>query len=358
MTQTCPNCGSPVQANHRFCSNCGTTLSPALKPSEPMVPETAETREMGGMTASQGEVTPAAPTEPSLAAPQVIPPATAYVVKTSEPEGADAALAPTVPMGTYNAPPSVPPPAYSPYVPPSPSGSSPIPPPGPESYQQGTGPRQEGFAYAPYSSVTSSALEKPKESRSFLMPVIIVAAVVLLALAVLSAYLVLQKPNRPATGGVAPSPVPTTAAESTKLPESATEEDKVKYIVRLSNDEQIKAWRDLDEEILKGTRIGQVLTEQIDMVQQLKQNNMYAIPENVELTFLSVVVKGDTATVRTREVWNVTFYRKADNKKIESRGPDTLTETYTLVKQDGKWLISKLEFDDMKTTPTPTPGRN
>ena len=127
-------------------------------------------------------------------------------------------------------------------------------------------------------------------------------------------------------------------------------------MVRLSNDEQIKAWRDLDENILKGTRIGQVLTEQVDMVQQLRQNGMFAVPENVELTFLSVDVKGDTATVRTKEVWNVTFYRMADKKQIEKRGPDTLTETYTLTKHDDKWMISKLEFDEAK--PSPTPGGN
>ena len=28
MPQQCPNCGSPVQAGHRFCSNCGYTQAP------------------------------------------------------------------------------------------------------------------------------------------------------------------------------------------------------------------------------------------------------------------------------------------------------------------------------------------
>ena len=92
------------------------------------------------------------------------------------------------------------------------------------------------------------------------------------------------------------------------------------------------------------------------MVQQLKLNGMYAIPVNVDLKFRKVKVTGDTATVQTKEVWTVTFYRESDNKKIESRGPDTLTETYYLVKQqDGKWLINKLTFDSENGV-TPTPG--
>jgi len=187
--------------------------------------------------------------------------------------------------------------------------------------------------------------------------------VALLALAAFSGWLVFNSQNSQSSqnaigsGGnnKPPSAVPTTAAEPTKVPANAPEEDKVKEVVRISNDEQIQAWKNLDENVLKGTRTGNVLTEQIDMVRQLKQNGMYAIPVNVQLSFLDAKVNGDTATVRTKEVWTVTFYRKADNRKIESKGPDTLTETYYLVKQDGKWMINKLVFDSENGV-TPTPG--
>jgi hypothetical protein len=211
----------------------------------------------------------------------------------------------------------------------------------------------------PYSTGTASALEKPKDSRSFLMPIIIGAGVVLVALAIFSGWLVVNSKTgtSPGVAGKSPSPVPTVAAQATKVPANAPEEAKVQEVIRTSNDEQIKAWRDLDSDILKGTRTGNVLQEQIGMVDDLKKGHMYAVPVNTELSFLDVKVTGDTATVRTREVWTVTFFRKEDNKKIEARGPDTLTETYYLIKQNGKWLINKLVFDDENGV-TPTPGGN
>jgi hypothetical protein len=240
------------------------------------------------------------------------------------------------------------------------------PPTGYQGYVPGASSRREGAAYMPYSAGTASALEKPRESRSFLMPVIVGAVVALLALAAFSGWLVFNSQNNKTSGvstgtGVTggskpPSAVPTSAAQPTKVPANAPEKDKVKEVVRISNDEQIQAWKNLDENVLKGTRIGKVLDEQLEMVQQLRQNGMYAIPVNVELTFLDVQVTGNTAMVRTKEVWTVTFYRKSDNRKIESKGPDTLTETYYLEKQkDGKWLINKLVFDSENGV-TPTPG--
>jgi hypothetical protein len=286
------------------------------------------------------------------------PPATAYVVKTADEGEAGDPQAATMPMSTF-----VPPPAPSSsqmqYFPSGPPASQAGPPTGYQGYVPGASSRREGAAYMPYSAATASALEKPRESRSFLMPVIVGAVVALLALAAFSGWLVVNSQNKgplSVTGNSkAPSPVPTAAPQPTKVPANAPDQDKVKEVVRVSNDEQIQAWKNLDENVLKGTRIGKVLDEQLDMVKQLKQNGMYAVPVNVELAFLDVQVKGDQATVRTKEVWTVTFYRKSDNRKIESKGPDTLTETYYLTKQNGKWLINNLVFNSENGV-TPTPG--
>jgi hypothetical protein len=88
------------------------------------------------------------------------------------------------------------------------------------------------------------------------------------------------------------------------------------------------------------------------MVQELKQKNMYAVPENKRLDILDVKVEGDSATVRTLEVWTVTFYKSGDNTPIQSKGPDTLTETYYMVKQNGAWYVSRLVIDQNPGTPT------
>jgi hypothetical protein len=341
MTKTCPNCFSPNVETNKFCSNCGTPLQSVAATTS---------------SASPGEETPAGGPS-SLWSPS----ATSYVVKTTSDAEAPSgdAQAPTVPMSTFVPASSAGTPAATQYFASESAPGQVGPSQGYQGYVPGASSRKEGAAYMPYSAGSAAPLEKPKESRSFLMPIIVVAGLVLVALAVFSGWLVLNnKPNNnPVGAGQSPSPVPTAAAQATKVPANAPESDKVKEVIVTSNNEQIKAWRDLNSDILKGTRIGQVLTEQQQMVQQLKDGNMYAIPVNVELTFLDVKVNGDTATVRTKEIWTVTFYRKDDNKKIESRGPDTLTETYTLVKQNGKWLINKLVFDSENgTTPTPTRG--
>jgi len=346
MTKTCPNCFSPNVETNKFCFNCGTPLA-AVAASTPPASPGAETP-AGGPGQLWG------------------PPPTSYVVKTTSdaevPSGDP--QAPTMPMSTLAPSPSGGAPTPTQYFASEGASGQVGPSTGYQGYVPGASSRKEGAAYMPYSAGSAATLDKPKESRSFLMPIIIGAGAVLVVLAIFSGWLVFnnnnkQPANNPVAAGQSPSPVPTAAAQATKVPANAPETDKVKEVIVNSNNEQIQAWRDLNSDILKGTRTGQVLTEQQQMVQQLKDNNMYAIPVNVELTFLDAKVNGDTATVRTKEVWNVTFFRKADNKKIESRGPDTLTETYSLIKDKatGKWLINKLVFDSENgMTPTPTNG--
>jgi hypothetical protein len=212
--------------------------------------------------------------------------------------------------------------------------------------------RKEGATYAPYVSGSVGALEKPRETRSWLMPVVVVAALVVLGLVAAGAYLVSNTASRTTGSAGSSGSTSSSQGQGSKLPGSASEEDKVREVVRVSNDEQIKAWRDLDEEVLKGTRVGKLLDENIDMVRQLKASNLYAIPVNERLDIVEVKVEGNKATARTIEVWTVTFFQKSDNKKVESRGPDTFTETYYLVKQeDGRWMINNLIIDG-EGTPT------
>jgi hypothetical protein len=183
------------------------------------------------------------------------------------------------------------------------------------------------------------------------MPVIAVAAVVLLALVAVSGYLVLNTRQNQGTVGSVPQALATQSADN-QLPAGASEEERVRAVIRQSNENQIRAWKDLDEEILHVNYTGPALSENVDMVRQLKANSLYAIPVNERLDILDVTVEGDRATAHTLEVWTVTFYRKADKEKFETRGPDTLEETYYLVKQDGVWRIERLTIDE-QTSGTP-----
>lgn len=167
------------------------------------------------------------------------------------------------------------------------------------------------------------------------MPVLIAGIAALVVLSLGAAYLLLNRPQH----------------TTLNLPQ---EEEQLRETIRVSNDEQIKAWRDLDTEVLKGTRLGDVLKENIDMVEMLRQNNMYAVPVIQRLDFVDIKVNGDTATVRTIETWTVTFYNKDTKDVVQKNGPDTLHETYHMIKQNGKWMVRELEIEESPAAPGST----
>jgi len=199
--------------------------------------------------------------------------------------------------------------------------------------------------YVPYGTDVETHIEKTSSARSRAMPVIIISAILLAALVGISAYLLLtQKPVQLPI--VQSNAKPTVAAATCDLPANPTEEDRVRQVVCLSNEEQIKAWRDLDVDVLKGTRTGPVLDENIAFVEDLRKKNLYAVPVLGKLDITDVKIEGDTATVSTVETWSVTFYNNQDNSVVETRPSQTLAETYHMVKQNGKWLVERLDFSE------------
>jgi len=236
-----------------------------------------------------------------------------------------------------------------------------------QGYPQSGAIRRDTGTFLPYAAAGAAGVDKPKDQRAWLIPVIIGAAVVLLGLVLLSAYLVISnrtstpttagaptQSNGPAGGPVA-NPNESLMAEPspTALPPNASDEDKLREVIYRSNENQILSWENLDTEVLKKNYTGPALDENISQVQELKQQGMYAKPKNQKLEILDVKATGDQAIAHTQEEWVVTFYNKADNKQI-SQQSYSLSETYHFVKQDGTWYINKLDIPD--TTPTPGSG--
>jgi hypothetical protein len=223
-------------------------------------------------------------------------------------------------------------------------------------YSPSTPGRKDGAAYAPYTNDAAARLEKPRSERSWLIPVIAGAALVMIVLLGIAGFYLLN--NRDQVTQPTQFAPPTVQLLGCKEPPaSASEEEQVKYVVCVSNEEQIKGWHDLDTEILKGTRTGQVLQENVAVVEELKRQGMFAVPANHRFDILSVKVEGDTTIVKTIEEWSITFYRKSDDSKVRTEGPDTLKETYHLRKQNGKWLIFQMEYEKQEVTPSPAVGR-
>lgn len=225
--------------------------------------------------------------------------------------------------------------------------------------------RSESGTYVPYTTEATKHLESTKrDTRAWLIPSVIVGVLLLLVVGSVGGFLVLngQKPNAPSVN-TSPTQVTTSnqstcdelLAKSKSNGSTASTEDGLKALICQSNNEQIKAWRELDTEVLKGTRTGQALTENIEAVQELKNKNMYAVPDNKSIEFGEVTMNETTATAKTVEVWTVIFYNKDNNAKVLSQGPDTLREVYHFVKKDGKWLITSVDI--VPNAPPVTPGQ-
>lgn len=382
-SQTCPNCGWLNRATNRFCSNCGGAIVPstpapaestgAVLPTQPTAPiatDASSATTPTGEPVSGSAADASAFTPPSASTADTQP--VTYAVKRWEAEAT-----PTEPE------------SGQPFTPPSPQAGWPAPtipiapppvPPGTYPYGAAQGDltglgtassasaaamphRSEGGTYLPYSTEAARHLETKKNSRSWLIPSIIVAAVALLVIGSVAAFLVLngQRAANPT------SQLPTTQEGTQQLQCSdllsklesggsgSDNEDTLRGIICKSNDEQIKAWRELDTEILKGTRTGQALEENIQAVLDLRNKGLYALPDNKSIEFGEVKFEGDKATAKTVEVWTVTFYSKSDNRVVlPPQGPDTLRETYHFVKIDGKWLITSVDI--VPNEPPITPG--
>lgn len=353
MSQTCPNCGSINRATNRFCSNCGVTLASPATSALPVTTGTSLPAASGGPTSQEAPVT------------YVVQRWDTHTASTDAPSASSEAATPT--------PPTTPPthayPAYGSYTTTVPGtdmdmGASAL-----EAQQTAqpaspTAPdRKEGGIYAPYSPEAARQLEAQKPERSWLIPSLVAAALLLLILVGVGGFLLVNGNKNAVSNSASTQGVPSGAA--TQVPSgggsftgTGNDADTIKQVIKQSNDEQIKAWHQLDTEVLKGTRTGQVLTENVQAVEQLRQKGMYAIPENKSIVFGPVKVSGNTATAQTIEVWTVVFYSQSNNKVVLATGPDTLTETYHLVKQDGKWLISGLDIQNANPPTTTTPAPN
>lgn len=401
MSQSCPNCGTLNLDSYRFCSNCGAPLGSSTQAMQPAAsdappsadPSTQDTVALPSPPLSYAPP-PAAPASqesvPTSPIPSPLfsfspPPSQesapsspfsstsepAYVVKTSPDATGLGSPAPAAPANVFEPPP--PPPTLTPGTPTfgqqePPVQAQPEQYTGPQGYNPGAGARKEGGVYTPYAAGTTTSVEQPKEPRSWLIPVIVIAALLLVGLGALGFIATQQNKGTGPTvggnqtgGGAQASPAPTSQSGAfatpakpdptvTDLPASASEEDRVKAVVRRSNEQQIKAWQELNTDVLSENYTGQALAENIQEVQQLQQKNLYAKPVNAKLDILDVNITGDSATAHTVEVWTVTYYDRSTNAKTGADGPTTYNETYHLTKVKGKWLINKLEI------PTPEPA--
>ena len=210
-----------------------------------------------------------------------------------------------------------------------------------------------GGTYVPYSTDAAKQLQAGTPGRPWLVPAIVIGALALLVLVGVSGFLVLNGKQATPSSAVSVSGCSALIGQTN----SSDQNTMLKAIICQSNDEQIQAWHDLNTDILKGTRTGQALTDNIQAVQELQAKKMYALPVNKSIKFGNISVTGNTATVQTEEVWSVTFFNKDNGQTLQTQGPDTLQELYHFVKQNDKWLIESVDIVQTNVpNPSPSPG--
>lgn len=306
MVQNCPRCGTPNTPGHRYCSNCGAQIIEA----EVSTPE------------ESGRAQPPAARQPIV---REVPP-------------------PVDPLSA--------------------SMRADLPP--------DLGERSGEATYVPYADDVARALEKPKSNEKWLVRIILIAAGILVVLVAITIYLALRKDAPASDSGVAgqnqiggptatvavvPTPTPGLIVVNNAmqlpcvLPLGATPEQEVMYTVCRSSEEQIKAWRDLDTEVLKGSRTGSDLQDNIKKVEKFKADKQYAEPVMHQLVITALRLDAANAIVKTSEVWSVTTYNSTDKSVVNKSGPTPYTETYHLVKLNGKWYLEKVVFDNLPKPP-------
>lgn len=98
---------------------------------------------------------------------------------------------------------------------------------------------------------------------------------------------------------------------------------------------------------LKDFLTGTELEDTLSFIKQLESRNQFMGMKRMAFDFRSFDIAGDQATVTTREQWQESVY--AGNASELEQVPAALRQrvytanvTYTLVQQNGKWLISKI----------------
>ncbi len=241
--------------------------------------------------------------------------------------------------------------------------------------------------FVPYEGDAIRQIEGQKPNNGWLVPAVIIAGAILLLLVGATVFLLLANSNRPpapgsqiASGGLEPTPAPpaptaiprptvilppTVAPEPTialellvppkaialpcALPAGATTKEAIFYRVCRSSEEQIVAWRDLNTDVLKGSRTGGDLAENIQRVEKYKKDKQRADPVLHSLTIVGLKLDKESAFVRTSEVWSVTTFSSTNNSVLTKTGPTPYSEVYHLVKQNDKWLVDKVVFENQSS---------
>lgn len=159
-------------------------------------------------------------------------------------------------------------------------------------------------------------------------------------------------PGNAPLGGNALNP---TACSAPKPTPQDADQQAIIAAINGSNQDQIDSLKTLKTDVLKNHTTGQELSKHIQDVQDLQSKGFYyeAKLECIDVTEVKINSATD-ATAQTVESWSGTLYDKNTNRKLATQAAMTMHETYHFVKQNGQWLVSKVDIVE-EQNPPPTP---
>ena len=146
-------------------------------------------------------------------------------------------------------------------------------------------------------------------------------------------------------GGVAAAAPGVSQPQTTPVgtqPQTDPQLAAIQQIIQQANNEQAEAIASQNPSIMSDTATAAHYQQLVQINQQLQAGGVTAI-RLTNLTWGPITVNGNTATATSYETWVTTF---SDSSTMQS----TDTNVYTLVLQNGNWLIS----DDQQPNSSPT----
>lgn len=142
------------------------------------------------------------------------------------------------------------------------------------------------------------------------------------------------------------TPDPRATMTPTATPDPNKDENDVRAAVRQSN----VIWAEAVGRNGTVTRLSEVYTGRwleitTKQVNDLRANNQYREAQNLDYQFSNFRLNDakDRATISTVERWNDTLRNSAG--ALINTNPPTVRQTYELVKQNGKWLVSDSQIE-------------
>ena len=130
--------------------------------------------------------------------------------------------------------------------------------------------------------------------------------------------------------------------------------EQVRDAIDAANKAQIKAVRQVDASLLNNKMTGQALSDNQQQIKQLGERRLYQIADMLDLQYQSVTFSDNNhATAHTIERWQSKVYRTGSAVIAQSSGPDKLAEVYTLVRQNGVWLVENIEIQVIEEATPP-----